>query len=224
MSPQQSLSACFEAPSCLRDGSVMSAIDVTRWNQHILVPKPSMYCTYTIIYTYIWLMFMVNVGKYTIHGCYGVGCFFFRKVTSDTVMPGVRYDHSISFVQKRELPSAKITERTQELDTIVVARIRILYLLTINVEQFQDIMAVAISSLKEKSVGCWLSDCQGTVAAVSHSLIAMDKATCEQNIGDSGWEYRFLEWILFKVMFQFATMANHQTKHHLGKLYLFQAS
>ena len=24
------------------------------------------------IYTYIWLIFMVNVGKYTIHGSYGV--------------------------------------------------------------------------------------------------------------------------------------------------------
>ena len=27
------------------------------------------------IFTYIWLIFMVNVGKYTIHGCYGlIGC------------------------------------------------------------------------------------------------------------------------------------------------------
>ena len=25
------------------------------------------------IFTYIWLIFMVNVGKYTIHGCYGLG-------------------------------------------------------------------------------------------------------------------------------------------------------
>ena len=25
------------------------------------------------IYTYIWLMFMVNVGKYTIHVCYSMG-------------------------------------------------------------------------------------------------------------------------------------------------------
>ena len=25
------------------------------------------------IFTYIWLMFMVNVGKYTIHGSYGFG-------------------------------------------------------------------------------------------------------------------------------------------------------
>ena len=27
------------------------------------------------IFTYIWLIFMVNVGKYTIHGCYGFGNF-----------------------------------------------------------------------------------------------------------------------------------------------------
>ena len=30
-------------------------------------PGPSMYG----IFTYIWLIFMVNVGKYTIHGSYG---------------------------------------------------------------------------------------------------------------------------------------------------------
>ena len=24
------------------------------------------------IFTHIWLIFMVNVGKYTIHGCYGI--------------------------------------------------------------------------------------------------------------------------------------------------------
>ena len=36
---------------------------------HLLVPshgEPQ-------FFTYIWLMFMVNVGKYTIHGSYGVG-------------------------------------------------------------------------------------------------------------------------------------------------------
>ena len=32
-------------------------------------PIPSMYG----IFTYIWLNFMVNVGKYTIHGWYGNG-------------------------------------------------------------------------------------------------------------------------------------------------------
>ena len=35
----------------------------------IKVPIPSMYG----IYTYIWLILKVNVGKYTIHGWYGVG-------------------------------------------------------------------------------------------------------------------------------------------------------
>ena len=25
------------------------------------------------IFTYIWLIFMVNVGKYTIHGLFGIG-------------------------------------------------------------------------------------------------------------------------------------------------------
>ena len=33
----------------------------------IMYPIPSMYC----IFTYMWLIFMLNVGKYTIHGCYG---------------------------------------------------------------------------------------------------------------------------------------------------------
>ena len=34
-----------------------------------LFPIPSMYD----IFTYIWLIFMVNVGKYPIHGSYGFG-------------------------------------------------------------------------------------------------------------------------------------------------------
>ena len=34
-------------------------------------PIGSMYGVYIYIYTYIWLIFMVNVGKYTIHGSYG---------------------------------------------------------------------------------------------------------------------------------------------------------
>ena len=41
------------------------------------IPKGSMYG----IFTYIWLMFMVNVGEYTIHGSYGIynttACVFF---------------------------------------------------------------------------------------------------------------------------------------------------
>ena len=32
------------------------------------LPIASMYG----IFTYIWLIFMVDVGKYTIHGCYGL--------------------------------------------------------------------------------------------------------------------------------------------------------
>ena len=31
------------------------------------------------IYTYIWLIFMVNVGEYTIHGSYGVLYILFRQ-------------------------------------------------------------------------------------------------------------------------------------------------
>ena len=44
---------------------VMSRIFI---NTEILVAIRSMYG----IFTYIWLIFMVNVGKYTIHGSYGV--------------------------------------------------------------------------------------------------------------------------------------------------------
>ena len=33
-----------------------------------LVYSPTLGC----IFTYIWLIFMVNVGKYTIHGSYGI--------------------------------------------------------------------------------------------------------------------------------------------------------
>ena len=35
------------------------------------LPIPSMYG----IFPYIWLVYMVNVGKYTIHGWYGLCCF-----------------------------------------------------------------------------------------------------------------------------------------------------
>ena len=38
----------------------------------IFYPIGSMYGIFTI-FTYIWLIFMVNVGKYTIHGSYGYG-------------------------------------------------------------------------------------------------------------------------------------------------------
>ena len=39
-----------------------------KFPEHGTVPIGSMYG----IYTYIWLIFMVNVVKYTIHGSYGV--------------------------------------------------------------------------------------------------------------------------------------------------------
>ena len=35
---------------------------------YIYIPIPSMYA----IFPYIWLVYMVNVGKYTIHGWYGI--------------------------------------------------------------------------------------------------------------------------------------------------------
>ena len=41
-------------------------------NSYFPLPIASMYG----IFTCIWLMFMVNVGKYTIHGCYGLYCLF----------------------------------------------------------------------------------------------------------------------------------------------------
>ena len=42
----------------------------------IQVPIGSMYGIYTII----WLIFVVNVAKYTIHGCYGVWYFYLQLV------------------------------------------------------------------------------------------------------------------------------------------------
>ena len=45
---------------------------VTKKTLKGLLPIPSMYS----IFTYIWLIFMVNVGKYTIHGSYGLYCWF----------------------------------------------------------------------------------------------------------------------------------------------------
>ena len=43
-----------------------------RFGGHMAILIASMYC----VFTYIWLIFMVNVGKYTIyiymHGCYGI--------------------------------------------------------------------------------------------------------------------------------------------------------
>ena len=38
------------------------------WANNKAIPLGSMYG----VFCYIWLMFMVNVGKYAIHGCYGI--------------------------------------------------------------------------------------------------------------------------------------------------------
>ena len=51
------------------------------WNMCFFVfPIGSMYG----IYTYIWLIFMVNVGKYTIHGSYG-----FEAIDDETFTPSI---------------------------------------------------------------------------------------------------------------------------------------
>ena len=61
-----------EKPRCLQDRE-MNTIetpgkqDETPENYQLSCPIGSMYR----IFTYIWLIFMVNVGKYTIHGSYG---------------------------------------------------------------------------------------------------------------------------------------------------------
>ena len=49
----------------------------TKKNPRRLVPIGSMYG----IFTYIWLIFMVNVAKSTIHGSYGVGWIWNKKNT-----------------------------------------------------------------------------------------------------------------------------------------------
>ena len=38
---------------------------------YIYIPRHSMYSAFT----YIGLIFMVNVGKYTVHGCYGISIY-----------------------------------------------------------------------------------------------------------------------------------------------------
>ena len=57
----------FHKPEGLANPSVMYPI-----------PMPSMYG----IFTYIWLIFMVNVEKYTIHGCYGIDMMRAEKAES----------------------------------------------------------------------------------------------------------------------------------------------
>ena len=47
-------------------------------------------------FTYVWLNFMVNVGRYTIHGCYGFGLvadFFDILDISRAKSASMRIDH-----------------------------------------------------------------------------------------------------------------------------------
>ena len=53
-------------PGRVRSRANLTRIVIYHWYNPI--PIGSMYG----IFTYIWLVFMVNVGKYTIHGCYGI--------------------------------------------------------------------------------------------------------------------------------------------------------
>ena len=53
------------------------------------------------IFTYIWLIYMVNVGKYTIHGCYGylitpiLNNYFGDGVTSQNIFFKIILDFNI---------------------------------------------------------------------------------------------------------------------------------
>ena len=44
-----------------------------RRNPHQVMPIPSMHGIYIYIFTYVWFFVMVNVGKYAMHGSYGMG-------------------------------------------------------------------------------------------------------------------------------------------------------
>ena len=66
-SAQQGHGVCLDRPQ------VSSGPRSCRFSSHVFffpgtLPIPSMYG----IFTYIWLISMVNVGKYTIHGWYGL--------------------------------------------------------------------------------------------------------------------------------------------------------
>ena len=52
----------------------------------------------TGIFTYIWLIFMVNVGKYTIHGSYGYAYFMFSLLSDSGV--GQKIFSSWQFCEK----------------------------------------------------------------------------------------------------------------------------
>ncbi len=57
-------------------------LKTTTWST-LVYPLPSMY---GILFAYIWLIFMVNVGKYTIHGWYGYWWYDFLKPTDAICM------------------------------------------------------------------------------------------------------------------------------------------
>ena len=87
-----------------RDGSYRCY----QMKSHFIVHIPS--------YTYVWLIFTVHVGKNncTIHGCYGVGFSFEKWQLIQWCQVLLKW--SLHFLcAERELPSAKITEQTQEL-------------------------------------------------------------------------------------------------------------
>ena len=128
-------------------------------------------------------------------------------------MPGVRYDHSISFVQKRELPSATITEQSQELVSSCCQNQNPL-LSKNNVEvtliNFKTSWQLLYLHWKKNLLA---ADCQTVRAQWLRSRIALSPWTrraYEQNIGDSGWEYRFLEWVCLRWCFSFLPWVNHQ--------------
>ena len=69
-------------------------------SNQLIYPIPSMGLV-TGIFTYIWLIFMVNVGKYTIHGSYGYAYFMFSLLSDSGV--GQKIFSSWQFCEKSDL-------------------------------------------------------------------------------------------------------------------------
>ena len=67
-----------------------SMLGIKRVSQYVMRPIPSMYG----IFAYIWLIFMVNVGKYAIHGSYGVchEASMFHLVSFDSACQFLQFD------------------------------------------------------------------------------------------------------------------------------------
>ena len=65
-------------------------LGIKRVSQYVMSPIPSMYG----IFAYIWLIFMVNVGKYAIHGSYGVchEASMFHLVSFDSACQFLQFD------------------------------------------------------------------------------------------------------------------------------------